>query len=328
MRLLLPLVLFVTGCRQAEEKSDSVASVRVEATRPLMGTLFKIITFTNNPNEARRVMDEAFDLAEDFAGRATDYDPKSELNRLTEAPIGTPINVSPDLFQVLLLGREIARQTDGIFDPTYGPLTHLWREITRTKRKPSDQEIKAARDRCGIDHLTFDEKNQTITIDLENMQLDLGGIAKGYAADLIFDRLIAGGFTQTLIAAAGDIRVGDPPPDKEAWTIGLRTFRLAPTESIPLKNAAISTSGDLFQRAQTDENTYSHLIDVRSGLGLTIRRAASVILPKAKLTDPLATVACLADDPAEWFKRYPDASIRVVYEDSEIAPVFTGIFAE
>jgi thiamine biosynthesis lipoprotein len=326
MRLLLPLVLLLTCCRNAVEKDDAGTPVRVEATRPLMGTLFKIIIFTTDPTTARQEMDLAFNLAEDFAERATDYDPDSELNRLTRTSLGKPVKVSPDLFQVLLLGREIAQQTNGIFDPTYGPLTHLWRETARTKREPSPEEIAAARSRCGIEHLTFDEARQTITVDLENMQLDLGGIAKGYAADLIFDHLVNKGYQQCLVAAAGDIRVGEPPPEKEAWTISLRTFHLAPTDSIPLKNAAISTSGDLYQQVNTGGKTFSHLIDVRTGLGLTTRRAASVILPEAKLTDPFATVACLADDPMASLKNHPNASIQVVYEDSKIAPVLTGVF--
>jgi thiamine biosynthesis lipoprotein len=292
-----------------------------------MGTLFKITTYSDDPEQARRDLKAALDLAEEFAERATDYEPESELNRLTREPVGTPVKVSKQLFEVLLLAQTIAEQTDGTFDPTYGPLTHLWRETARTGRQASDEEIEAARKRCGIEHLTFDEEKQSITVGLENMQLDLGGIAKGFAADLIFDHLLKKGYRQTLVAAAGDIRLGDPPPDKEAWTIGLQTFDLSPSSTLPLKNCAISTSGDLYQRAKIDGKTYSHLIDIRTGLGLTTRRAASVILPEAKLTDPLATVACLMDDPLKILKHYPKASIRVVYEDQKTKPVVSGVFA-
>lgn len=323
MRLFLPLVLLLTGCR-----SDPAPLVRVEATRPLMGTLFKVITHSSDREKARTDLERALDLAEDFARRATDYDPDSELNGLTRQPVGTPVKVSADLFAVLRLGQQIALQSDGLFDPTYGPLTHLWRETRRTGRTPSPAELAAARARCGIEHLTFDQETQTLTIGRPGMQLDLGGIAKGYAADLIFKHLNEKGYRRTLVAAAGDIRVGDPPPDKEAWTIGLRTFRLTPTDTIPLNNAAISTSGDLFQQVSVGGKTYSHLIDPKTGLGLTTRRAASVILPEAKLTDPLATVACLADHPLMILKDYPEASLRVLYEDADLPPVVTGLFAD
>lgn len=330
MRLLLPLLFLLASCRADPPSKDDdtkITLIRIETKRPLMGTLFQIITYTAQPDQGYQDLEEAFDLASKFSDRATDYDPDSELNRLTKSPVGTPIKVSDDLFAVLLLGQKLAHETNRIFDPTYGPLTHLWRESNRTRRIPADEEIAAARLRCGIHLLTFDEKNKTITVARDDMQLDLGGIAKGFAADLIFDHLQKKGYSKTLVAAAGDLRIGDPPPDKDAWNVGLRTFRLTPTSSLPLKNCAVSTSGDLFQSFSDEGKTYSHLIDHRTGLGLTTRRAASVILPEAKLTDPFATAACLSDDPKSLFKNHPDASIRVIYEDNKLPPITTGVFA-
>lgn len=333
MRYLLFPLLFLSACRQdkhdnEEESNEPPAIVRIESERPLMGTLFKIITYAKDPKEGFIAMEEALDLAEDFGNRATDYDPNSELNRITKAEPGVPVSVSKELFDVLLLGKKLAKETNGIFDPTFGPLTHLWRETQKTKKIPSDEEIKTARSRCGIEFLIFDEKKQTITVKRNDLQLDLGGIAKGFAADLIFDDLLKRGFSQTLVAAAGDLRMGDAPPGKEGWSIGLRTFRLNPTKSLPLENCAVSTSGDLFQRITTGGKTYSHLIDLRTGLGLTTRRAASVVMPEAKMTDPLATAACLSDNPRALFVKFPDASIRIIYEDRKIQPITTGIFTE
>jgi thiamine biosynthesis lipoprotein ApbE len=93
-----------------------------------------------------------------------------------------------------------------------------------------------------------------------------------------------------------------------------------------LKNCAISTSGDLYQNVQIGESKYSHLIDPKTGLGMTSRRAASVIAPFAQLTDPLATAACLIDDPAQLANIHPNLSIRVLYEDPNTQPVVTGAF--
>ena len=131
-----------------------------------------------------------------------------------------------------------------------------------------------------------------------------------------------------MVAAAGDLRIGDPPPEREGWNIGLRTFRLTPNKSLPLRNCAVSTSGDLFQNVTTGGITYSHLIDLQTGLGLTTRRAASVIMPEAKMTDPLATAACLSNNPKALFRKFPEASIRIVYEDRKIPSIITGVFTE
>ena len=333
MRYLLLPLLVLSSCRQdknttEETQANEPTIVRLESERPLMGALFKIITYAKDPQEGYLAMEKSFDLAEDFSNRATDYDPDSELNRLTKSKPGMPIAVSKELFDVLILGKKLTQESEGIFDPTLGPLTHLWRETRRTKEVPSEEEIAAARSRCGIEFLAFDEKKQTITVKRQGLQLDLGGIAKGFAADLIYDHLAKKGFTQTLVAAAGDLRIGDPPPEREGWNIGLRTFRLTPNKSLPLRNCAVSTSGDLFQNVTTGGKTYSHLIDLQTGLGLTTRRAASVIMPEAKMTDPLATTACLSDNPKALFKKFPGASIRIVYEDRKIPPITTGVFTE
>lgn len=293
-----------------------------------MGTLFKVTSYVTHPQDGYQTIEDALDLAEAFANRATDYHPDSELNRLTKSPLNTPIKVSPDLFKVLLLGQKITHQSKGLFDPTYGPLTHLWRESRRHSITPSKAEIAAARNRCGIRHLRFNEDENTITLLHPGLQLDLGGIAKGYAADLIFDHLLKQGYPQSLVAAAGDLRIGEAPPDKDGWNIGLRSFRLTPTSILSLKNCAVSTSGDLFQNIIANGKKYSHLINPSTGLGLTSRRSASVILPEAKLTDPLATTACLSENPKSLLKHYPKASIRVLYQDKQIPPITTGLFSQ
>ncbi|MEJ6579024.1 MAG: FAD:protein FMN transferase [Akkermansiaceae bacterium] len=327
--LLFPILL-LAACRSEDDSSSDaeVVLTRIETQRPLMGTLFRIITYAEDDEAGHAAMEEALDLAENFADRATDYDRRSELNQLTDTRVGEAVKVSPELYEVIALGVKLAKETEGVFDPTLGPLTHLWRAMLRTGAKPDEEELAAARERCGVEFLKLDDEAQTITVLQEGMQLDLGGIAKGFAADLIFDQLKSEGYAVTLVAVAGDLRMGDAPPDKEGWTVGLRTFNLTPVKTIELSNCAVSTSGDLFQKVEVGGETFSHLIDPRTGLGLTVRRAASVILPEAKLTDPLATAACLADDPKQLFEDWEGMSLRVLYENAEIPPVVTGKFQE
>ncbi|YCM42826.1 FAD:protein FMN transferase [Verrucomicrobiaceae bacterium 227] len=328
--LLFPIILLLAACQGDRESSPDEAVVlsRIETQRPLMGTLFRIITYAEDGEAGHAAMEEALDLAENFADRATDYDRRSELNQLTDTRVGEAVKVSPELYEVIALGVKLAKDTKGVFDPTLGPLTHLWRTMRRTGEKPDEAELAAARERCGIEFLKLDDEAQTITVLREGMQLDLGGIAKGFAADLIFDHLKSQGYAVTLVAVAGDLRMGDSPPDKEGWTVGLRTFNLTPVKTIALSNCAVSTSGDLFQKVEIGGETFSHIIDPRTGLGLTTRRAASVIMPEAKLTDPLATAACLSDDPRELFEGWEGMSLRVLYENAEVPPVVTGKFRE
>lgn len=325
--ITLASLLFLTSCGEKEEEKDS-APRRIEMQRPLMGTLFRVTTYAVDEEAGRKAMDEAFEIAADFASAATDYEPDSELNLFCRSAAGEPVKLSEHLFGVLSLAHRLAVDTEGVYDPTLGSFTHLWRESRKTGVLPAQGMINSAKSVSGYQNLTLNPDDQTATLALNGMQLDLGGIAKGYAADLIFEHLENAGYPQTLVAAGGDLRFGDAPPDKEGWGVALRTFNLTPSEPMFLKNCAISTSGDLYQNVQIGEEKYSHLIDPKTGLGLTSRRAASVIAPFAQLTDPLATAACLSDNPAELAKIRPDLSLRVLYEDKTIPPVVTGVFLE
>jgi len=323
----LASLLFLASC--GENKKEKPAElVRLEMHRPLMGTLFRVTTYVDDHESGRKALDEAFETAENFAIAATDYEAESELNLFCKSAAGEPVKLSKHLFGVLALAHQLAVDTNGIYDPTMGPLTHLWRESRKTGVLPDQGMLNSAKAVSGYQNLTLNPDDQSATLALNGMQLDLGGIAKGYAADLIFEHLNAAGYSQTLVAAGGDLRFGDAPPNKEGWGIALRTFKLIPSKPVILKNCAISTSGDLHQNVQIGEEKYSHIIDPKTGLGLTSRRAASVIAPFAKLTDPLATAACLSDNPAELAKIRPDISLRVLYEDPKIPPIVTGVFLD
>ena len=324
--IALASLIFLTSCGEKEEEEASVPR-RKESQRPLMGTLFRVVTYVDDDEAGRKAMDEAFEIAADFATAATDYEADSELNLLCKSAAGEPVKLSEHLFGVLALAHQLSIDTEGVYDPTLGPLTHLWRESKNSGILPDEEMLKAAKRVSGYQHLSLNPDDQTATLALNGMQLDLGGIAKGYAADLIFEHLKNAGYNQTLVAAAGDIRLGaDPPPKKDGWQIALRTFSLSPTGSLALKNCAISTSGDLHQHIMIGGKRYAHIIDPQTGLGLTEQKAASVIAPFAQLTDPLATAACLIDDPAQLANIRPDLSLRVLYEDPNIQPVVTGAF--
>ncbi len=125
------------------------------------------------------------------------------------------------------------------------------------------------------------------------MQLDLGGIGKGYAADEAHKILSKHGITRAIVAAGGDITVTDPPPDAPAWKVAIQPLepdkeKEAPL--IPLKNASVSTSGDLRQFIEIDGTRYSHIVDPRTGIGLVGRISATVIAPTGIQADSLTKV--------------------------------------
>src|SRR5690606_33494003 len=176
---------------------------------------------------------------------------------------------------------------DGHFDPTLGPLTRLWRESRRRGRLPDEATLAAARAACGWKHLHVAEGQ--VTLERPNMRLDLGGIAKGQAADAMLAAFEKAGLPRTCITAGGDVRAGAPPPQAASWNIGTES-----DEIIALTRAAVSTSGDRHQFVEIAGVRYSHIIDPATGLGLTHGTRAQVVAPTATLSDALATACCVA----------------------------------
>ena len=278
------LTLLLPACLQAEER-------RFVFERPLMATRFAITCHGENEDTARKAAEEAFAAAEEVNRIASDYLPESELMRL---PTGKSTAVSPVFADLLTASFRFAEASDGTFDPTLGRLTKLWRESRRTRKLPAPDDLAKAREASGWKHAKWDAATATLLLEKPGMQLDLGGIAKGYAADRMLAVMVKAGFPRTCITAGGDLRLGDPPPGKTAWRVGLQTFNEEkPEEVVELVNCAVSTSGDLHQFAEIDGKRYSHILDPATGLGLTERIAVSIIAPDATTSAALATAACV-----------------------------------
>lgn len=278
------LTLLLPTCLHAEER-------RFVFERPLMATRFAITCHGEDETAARKAADKAFAAAEEVNRIASDYSPESELMRL---PSGRATKVSPVFAELLTASFHFAEASGGAFDPALGPLTRLWRESRRTRQLPAPMDVANAREASGWKHATWDATASTILLERPGMQLDLGGIAKGFAADRMLAVMVKAGFPRTCIAAGGDLRLGAPPPGKTAWRVGLQTFNEEkPEEAVELVNCAVSTSGDLHQFAEIDGKRYSHILNPATGLGLTERIAVSIIAPDATTSDALATAACV-----------------------------------
>lgn len=288
------VLLVAAGIPKVRAQNLTVVAPRT-FERGLMGTRFVIQCHADDAAAASTAADAAFARAQQINDVASDYIADSELLNISKQPHGKPVTVSPLLFQLISEARGMAEKTRGCFDPTFGPLTHLWRECRRRNALPAQRDLTAARDACGWQDLLLDAGHSTVTFLKPNMRLDLGGIAKGQAADAMLDELKRHGLSSTCITAGGDIRVGDPPPGAIGWNIGVRTFDTKDdSRTLVLANRAVSTSGSLYQFVEIGGTRYSHIIDPTTGLGLIRKVAATVIAPSATLSDALATACCTA----------------------------------
>jgi thiamine biosynthesis lipoprotein len=286
------------GADESQGINPLPALERFEAIRPLMGTEFEIIVHAPGEAAANEAIEAAFIRGTAIDDACSDDDPDSDLSKLNAAPTGTPVPLSPTLTAILAHARDTADVTDGAFDPTLGTLTNLWRQSRDSGTLPAPETLGAAREASGWKHLEVDLTNSTATLSKPGMKVDLGDIAKGYAADEMLKVLQHHRISRALIRAGSDVRVGDPPPGKDGWRVDLGMSDNSMREAIVVANCAVSSSGNLHQFVDIGGTRYAHIIDPATGIGLTRRTAATIIAPTATESDPLATFACIAPDTA------------------------------
>jgi thiamine biosynthesis lipoprotein len=225
----------------------------------------------------------------------SDYRPDSELMKLCAAPPGVPRLTSDDLFRVLVASQQVSQASDGAFDVSAGPLVALWREARRTGQLPFGESIAQAKEHVGWEDIELESKTACVTLKKPGMKLDLGGIAKGYAAQQAVETLQNLGCERCLVGLAGDLCVGDPPPGEKGWTIDVAPApgRSTHARSLLLKNMSISTSGDSEQFVEIGGRRYSHIVDPRTGMATTTRVQATVISRSGEKADALATAICV-----------------------------------
>jgi thiamine biosynthesis lipoprotein len=273
--LLLPAGLLFAQQKFVAEKFIAEKFV---AEEPHMGTVFQITAYADDAQAGIRA---AFDRVAELDGKLSDYQPDSELMRLCRSPFGHPVPVSADLFAVLRAAQQLAIDSDGAFDVTIGPVTRLW----RLKRVPDREERERALRLVGYRNVVLREG--TVELKLSGMQLDLGAIAKGYAADEALRVLRSRGITRALVAASGDLAIGDAPPGKPGWKVSIQPLDIR--RELLLSNISVGTSGDTEQFLETAGTRYSHIVDPRTGLGLTQRIGVTVIAPSGLEADGLGT---------------------------------------
>lgn len=298
---------------------------RFEFVQPKMGTVFRIVLYAPNANLADRAADDAFARVDALNGMLSDYDPKSEISQLSamtdDGPMPAPVPVSDDLWRVLERSMEAARLSDGAFDVTIGPFVRLWRRSRDMHELPTPERLAIARQSVGWRHVRLDPEHHTVQLLARKMRLDVGGIAKGYTAEQVMQVLRKQGIDRALVGAAGDIAAGEPPPGHATWRVGIQSLE-KPDEVaayVRLRNRGVSTSGDTYRVIELNGTRYSHIIDPKTGLGMTSRIGVTVIAPDTFTSDWLATAVSVMGEEKGMalIEQMPGCAARIVTIDAE-----------
>lgn len=277
--LLLNLLYLVTVGAAFDEKEMT----RFEYSQPHMGTTFRIVFYDRSKEHADAAAEKVWKLVTSLNAKFTDYEDKSELTQLCMKAGTGPVPVSKEMFEILKKSQEVAKLSRGTFDVTAGPMIQLWRISRREKKLPPQDKVDEAKNYVGYQRLTLHEEGQHVSLEKKGMRLDLGGIGKGYTADKVLELLRAEGIPSAMLVAGGDVAVSKKPPGSEGWKVeiwpnGKRKDKLP--KQLLMEDMAVSTSGDAEQFVLIDGKKYSHLVDTRTGLGITGSSGATVVAKK------------------------------------------------
>ena len=304
----------LAGCQWAAI-DDARPVTRVQ---PHLGTLVSITAYGPDRAALQPAIDAAFAEIRAVDKLLSIHRVDSELAALNKVGGKRPAMASPELFAVLQDALAIARQTDGAFDPTIRPLADLWGFIKKDGyRLPTDAELRAVLPKVGWRKVTLAPAHCLVRFSAPGVSIDPGGFGKGYAVDRAIDRLRAMGVKNAMVKAGGDLRVIGLPPGADHWIIRLedpqkRGFRV----SIPLRDGALSTSGNYENFFEVDGKRYSHILDPRTGLPVQGMASCTVTAHTCLQTDALAT-ACFVLGKEESLKRFGQKiGIRFVLENN------------
>jgi len=281
---------------------------RFEYVQVHMGVRARLVVYAKNEEAAIEACSAAYRRVAELEQICTDYRKSSELMQLCGKAGGPAVRVSDELFFVISKAVEASRNSGGAFDITVGPFVGLWREARKSGKMPGRGEIEKARALVGYEKIILDADSQTIRLTTPGMKLDLGGIAKGYAGDCALAVLRSYGINSALFEAGGDIVVSDGPPGRFGWEIEVVNDRpSSKPRFLLMKNAGISTSGDTEQHVEIEGRRYSHVVDPKTGIGLTNRNYVTITAPDGITSDALSTTACVlgAEEMKFVLRKYP-----------------------
>ena len=302
------LALVIAGAARAESLQRFVFE------KAEMGLPFRVTLYAADEAQAKAAADAAFERIAVLNSVFSDYDPESELSRLSRTSgSGKAVPVSRDLWNVLERARALSERTDGAFDVTVGPLVNVWRRARRKQELPGAELIAEMKARVGWQQMKLDPAARTVELTKPDMRLDLGAIAKGYAIDAALAVLRERGITSALVGGSGDMAAGEPPPGEAGWKIEVAALDAPgapPAQVVFLKNSAIATSGDVFQHVEIGGVRYSHIVDPHTGLGLTDHSLVTILAAACITADSLATAVSVLG---------PERGLRLVEETPGIA---------
>jgi thiamine biosynthesis lipoprotein len=257
--------------------------LRLESSRDAMGATYSVVLYGPDRERLETAAEDAFDEVRRLDDELSNYKPSSEWSQVNRFAAERPVPVSPELFGLLSDCLEYSRQSEGAFDITVGPLMKVWGFYKGSGHLPKPEEVKTALMAVGYKNIVLDPANRTVRFKRPGVEMDPGGIGKGFAVDKMADVLRKEGIQIALVSGSGSsiYAIGAPPGEK-GWTISIRDPRdeTKTVQDIVLKDESLSTSGSYEKFFEADGKIYAHIMDPRTGYPAQGMLSVSIITPK------------------------------------------------
>ena len=256
---------------------------RVERSANAMGATFSVVMYGSDEAKLEVAGDLALAEARRIDGLLSNYKPGSELSRVNAEAAQRPVAVSRELFDLLQECAQVSRESEGTFDITVGPLMKAWGFFRDAGHMPDQETIREARTRVGYQRIVLDPSARTIRFERPGVELDPGGMGKGYAVDRMAAVLRQHGITAAFLSGGGSslYAIGSPPSQPRGWIVHIVDPRNEQKNAaeVYLKNMSLSTSGSYEKFFWAEGKVYSHIMDPRTGFPSQGTVSVSVLAP-------------------------------------------------
>ncbi|HVN21697.1 MAG TPA: FAD:protein FMN transferase [Dongiaceae bacterium] len=270
-----------------------------EASHTAMGTRFTLAAYADDVRLLAQTAEQVFEEVDRIHAQMSVYTPNSEVSLINREAASVPVRVEPSLFALLQNSLRYSEDTGGAFDITTGPLMKAWGFFRGEGRIPGSEELHAILATVGHQHVRLDPADRTISFDLQGVELDLGGVGKGYAVDRAVTILRENGIRAALLSSGmSSIYALGAPPGEEAWKIILRDpfDSTLPADVLYLKNFSMSTSGNYNKFFRLGEKIYSHIMDPRTGMPVENMLSTTVFAANATDSEALSKLYVLGPE--------------------------------
>ncbi len=257
----------------------------------LMGTSFKLQAIATDRSQARNAVEAGVAEIQRIEHLISSHRDDSETTLINNNAGIKPVNVSEELFQLIVRSKKVSELTQGAYDISFLPLYHVWKFRGGEEQMPPADSISYYKKLVNWQNILTDQTKQTVYLRVKGMSIGFGSIGKGYAANQAKKVMMAHGAQSGFVNASGDILFWGKPMDKEKWTVAIKhpVQKGSYLGKLEVGNMAVVTSGDYENYLFIDGIKYAHIIDPRTGYPIQHVRSVTVVCPDAEVADALAT---------------------------------------